>query len=69
MKLIRNFCVSLTNNNNSFIKYIHYPACINCIYFIPYNPIEYVYQPYHKDISLSKYNRFGFKNVVSGKIK
>ena len=69
MKLIRNFCLSIKNNNKPFIKYIDYPSCINCIHFIQHNHIEYEYQPYDKDMSLSKCNKFGFKDVVSGKIK
>ena len=64
MKFIRNFCTS-----KQFIKYIDYPSCINCIHFIQRKQDEYEYQSFDKNITLSKCNKFGFKDVISGKIK
>lgn len=64
MKSIRNFSTS-----KQFIKYIDYPSCINCTHFIQHTPVDYEYQPYDKSITLSKCNKFGYKDVISGKIK
>ena len=64
MKFIRNFSAS-----KQFIKYIDYPSCINCIHFIQRKQDEYEYQSFDKNITLSKCNKFGFKDVISGKIK
>jgi len=40
------------------IKNIHYPACKDCIYFIP-----------DKSIMFSKCSFFGEKNIITGEIK
>lgn len=53
---------------SSIIKHIEYPSCINCIHFIKYNVKEYDYHPEDKAIKLSTCNKFGSKDIISGKI-
>jgi len=60
---------SLFNNiPYSIIKNIDLPSCIDCIHFIKYNVNEFDYHPIDKSIKMSKCNKFGTKDVISGKI-
>lgn len=67
MKPFRSICTSPINHI-SIIKYIDYPICIDCIHFIKYNVTEFDCNPYDKEIKMSKCNKFGTKNIISGKI-
>lgn len=48
-------------NKKNFITDIELPVCKNCKHFIPYDDPKYS--------DLSKCNKFGSKNIVSGEIK
>lgn len=53
--------------NNSIIRNINAPACIDCIYFDKYVSKD-MWSIDEKLTRLSKCTKFGVKNVVSGEI-
>jgi hypothetical protein len=59
---------SFSTNLSSIIKNIEYPVCKDCIHFIKYNVTEYDSYPIDKPIKMSKCNKFGIKDLISGKI-
>ena len=55
-------------NLSSIIKYIKFPACVDCVHFIKLNVTETEYNPFDNENKFSKCNKFGTKDIISGKI-
>jgi hypothetical protein len=67
MKPFRSICTSPINPI-SIIKHIEFPVCKDCIHFIKYNVTEFDYHPIDREMKMSKCNKFGMKDLISGKI-